>query len=278
MDHAEARDRLADALVAPGGLNAALSGDDPGATALRDHLAACPTCRAEADALATTGMLLAAAAPDDLPAPPEARERVLAAVRETGRPRAVQASVPEPVVAPIPPPASPGSATGPRDGGRRWRWPRLALPLAAGAMAVLLIAATLAAIDLGSQRDGTQRQLAAVVEVVSATGQILATPDHASLALTATDGTRGGTVLYSPSSGELAVWGRGLGETASTERYDCYVIHDGQAVPVGYMRMAGDLAYWVGNAPSGTPLGTPGDRFVVISSEAGSQPALSGTF
>lgn len=280
MDHAEARDRLAEALLTPGGLDAALLAGDQAAAELRNHLAGCAECRAEVDALDLTGLLLAAGAPDDLPAPPAARARILAAVHETGRPR------PVPVTATSPPPvaaslvAAPGAAAPPiaAPAAPRWRLPRLALPLAAGAMAVLLVAGALLVADLAGQRDRTQRQVAAVVEVVTATGQILATPDHASLALAAPDGARGGTVLYSPSSEQLVVWGRGLDEPASNERYDCYVIHGQQTIPVGYMHQAGDLAYWVGSAPPGTTLGTPGDRFVVISNEAGSEPALSGTF
>jgi hypothetical protein len=265
MDHAEARDRLADALLTPGGLDAALLADDPATAELRDHLAGCAECRAEVDALDMTGLLLATGAPDDLPAPADARARILATVKETGRPRPVPATVV--ATPPIAAPAAP-----------RWRLPRLALPFAAGAMAVLLIAGALLVADLAAQRDRTQRQVAAVVEVVAATGQILANPDHASLALSGPDGARGGTVLYSPSSEQLVVWGRGLDETAPGERYDCYVIHGDQTIPVGYMRQAGDLAYWVGSAPPGTSLGSPGDRFVVISNEAGSEPALSGTF
>src|SRR3989337_69242 len=90
MDHAEARERLADALLAPrdGGLEAALA--DPSATGLelRAHLAACAPCSRELDALRAMGALLATAAPDSLAAPPSLRERVMAAVGETGAPAA----------------------------------------------------------------------------------------------------------------------------------------------------------------------------------------------
>src|SRR3989304_3641184 len=77
MDHAEARERLADALLAPrdGGLESALA-------------AACAPCSRELDALRAIGALLATAAPDSLAAPPSLRERVMAAVGETGAPAA----------------------------------------------------------------------------------------------------------------------------------------------------------------------------------------------
>src|SRR3990172_353760 len=84
MDHAEARERLADALLAPrdGGLESALA--DPSATSvdLRAHLAACAPCSRELDALRAIGALLATAAPDSLAAPPSLRERVMAALGE----------------------------------------------------------------------------------------------------------------------------------------------------------------------------------------------------
>src|SRR3989337_2088229 len=90
MDHAEARERLADALLAPrdGGLEAALA--DPSATSVnfRAHLAACAPCSRELDALRAMGALLATAAPDSLAAPPSLRARVMAAVGETGAPAA----------------------------------------------------------------------------------------------------------------------------------------------------------------------------------------------
>src|SRR3972149_144596 len=90
MDPAEARERLADALLAPrdGGLEATLA--DPSATGveLRAHLAACAPCSPELEARRAIGALLATAAPDSLAAPPSLRERVMAAVGETGAPAA----------------------------------------------------------------------------------------------------------------------------------------------------------------------------------------------
>src|SRR3972149_5946189 len=71
MAPGEARERLADALLAPrdGGLEAALA--DPSATSvdLRAHLAACAPCSRELDALRALGALLATAAPHPRAAP-----------------------------------------------------------------------------------------------------------------------------------------------------------------------------------------------------------------
>src|SRR3972149_8563449 len=107
MAPGEARDRLADALLAPrdGGLEAALA--DPSATGveLRAHLAACAPCSRELDALRAIGALLATAAPDSLAAPPSLRERVMAAVGETGAPAAGPVP-PRPRRRPLPPGAA----------------------------------------------------------------------------------------------------------------------------------------------------------------------------
>src|SRR3970040_2923887 len=90
MNHAEPRERLADALLAPrdGGLESALA--DPSATGveLRAHLAACAPCSRELDALRAIGALLATAARHSLAGPASLRARVMAAVGETGAPAA----------------------------------------------------------------------------------------------------------------------------------------------------------------------------------------------
>src|SRR3972149_319561 len=90
MDHAEARERLADALLAPrdGGLEAGLAGSSATSGDLRAHPPAGPPCSRERAALRAMGALLAPAAPDSLAAPPSLRERVMAAVGETGAPAA----------------------------------------------------------------------------------------------------------------------------------------------------------------------------------------------
>src|SRR3972149_2068512 len=134
MDHAEARERLADALLAPrdGGLESALA--DPSATGveLRAHLAACAPCSRELDALRAIGALLATAAPDSLAAPPSLRERVMAAVGETGAPAA----------GPVPP-----------------RPRRRLLPLVAAMAAVgVLVAGLAGGLALVGQREGGDRE------------------------------------------------------------------------------------------------------------------------
>ncbi len=266
MDHAEVRDRLADALLAPGGLDALRADPGPEAVRVREHLAGCDACRGEAEALATTGALLAVASPDDLAAPPDARARILAAVRGTGTVRPVRTERP---AVPV---------TSPSGGGRPWRVPRLLAPLAAAGAVIALAGGMLLVADLAGQRDRAQAQLAALVEVATASGQVLAEPDHGQLALQTPAGQRGGTLLFGPTSGQLVVWSRALEPPRAGERYDCYLELAGQRTLVGWMHQAGEMAYWVGEVPAGTPVGIPGQRFLVVSGEDGGTPVLSGTF
>jgi anti-sigma factor RsiW len=84
MDHADVLDRLMTAFSEPGGL-ASLEADHSleGEELLR-HLETCDECRAELEAWQLTSVALAAATPDSLRAPAEARGRILAAVAANG--------------------------------------------------------------------------------------------------------------------------------------------------------------------------------------------------
>ncbi|MFI5261788.1 MAG: zf-HC2 domain-containing protein [Candidatus Limnocylindrales bacterium] len=268
MDHPEVRQRMADALAA--GLLPSLLEADPATlgdtshdetTALRAHLADCAACRSEAGALVTTGALLAVAAPDDVAAPVAARERILRSVREMG------------MVRPTSIPAEPAA---PR---RSWfpRW-RLAPVLAAAALSVILVGGVLVVADLGRQRDSARADVTALADLTTASGHILARPDHAQISLATASGTPAGMVVFSPSSGQLAVWSHSLNAAQAGARYDCYLERDGRLTVIGWMEQAGDVAYWVGQVPSGVTLGQAGDRFIVQADHPGASPVLSGTF
>ncbi|HTS14152.1 MAG TPA: hypothetical protein VMH24_00675 [Candidatus Sulfotelmatobacter sp.] len=270
MDHVEVRQWLADALA--GGLlpslldvpvtpGAGAGGDMVAADAARAHLASCPACRAEAGALVTTGALLAAATPDDVLAPVAARERILRSVRETGMVR-TQVATALPVV-----PQAPVR--------RRWR---LLPALAAAAMAVVIVGGLAMVGSIDQQASTAHAEVAALAELATASGHILARPDHAQLSLTAADGTTSGTIVFSPSSGQVAVWSLGLAGTASGTRYDCYLAHGSALTLIGWMDYAGNVAYWVGNVPAGVSLGRAGDRILVQAEAPGAAPAMSGTF
>jgi hypothetical protein len=271
MDHVEVRQWLADAL-ATGVLPSVL--DDPSATAqattggptdqtahdVRTHLATCEPCRVEAGALVTTGALLAAAAPDDVRAPIAARERILRSVRETGMVRDG---------APARPTSIPSAST------RRWR---LVPAFASAALAVVLVGGLITVGNVGQQRDNARAEVAALAELASASGHILARADHGQLPLSAPSGTSVGMVVFSPSSGQLAVWSRDLVSSTAGTRYDCYLAHGTALTLIGWMDSAGDVSYWVGQVPAGVMLGQASDRIVVQAEVPGATPVLSGTF
>ncbi len=279
MDHVEVRQWLADALAGgylPSVLEDPAAGTGPSgpstdqeADEARAHLAACGACSTEASALVTTGALLAAVTPDDVLAPVAARERILRTVRETGMVRVPTTSRPAPAAPVLP--AAPVAAP-PR---RRWR---LVPALASVAMAAIIVGGLVMVGTIGHQRDVAQAEVAALAELASANGHILARADHAQLPLTAADGTSAGMVVFSSSSGQLAVWSPVLAGMATGTRYDCFLVRGSSATLIGWMDAAGDVAYWVGHAPSGVTLGQAGDRIVVQADMPGAAPVLSGTF
>jgi hypothetical protein len=273
MDHVEVRQWLADALAA-GMLPSVLdepndpvpaTADGPTDHTARDaraHLATCEPCSVEAGSLVTTGALLAAAAPDDVLAPTAARERILRSVRETGMVRG-QVS------------AAARSAPTPSGVPRRWRF----VPaFASAALAVVLVAGLITVGNIGQQRDTARAEVAALAELASASGHILARSDHAQLPLSPVSGASAGIVVFSPTSGQLAVWSRDLAGAGSGTRYDCYLAHGASLTLIGWMDSAGDVSYWVGQVPTGVTLGQAGDRIVVQAEVPGATPVLSGTF
>ncbi|HXR27920.1 MAG TPA: hypothetical protein VN771_08635, partial [Candidatus Baltobacteraceae bacterium] len=233
---------------------------DEAAGEVRAHLAACEACRTEAGALVTTGALLAAATPDDVRAPEAARERILRSVRETGMVRR--------------PSTSRTVASAPA---ARSRW-RFVPALASVALAAVLVGGLVMVVNMGHQRDSARADVTALAELASASGHILARPDHAQLSLTGTDGTSTGMVVFSPSSGQVAVWSRGLAGSDTGTRYDCYLARGAVLTLIGWMDAAGNVDYWVGQVPAGITLGHPGDRIVVQADTPGAAPVLSGTF
>jgi len=283
MDHVEVRQWLTDALAggilpsvlddlaAPPGAGGAAA--DPAAEEVRAHLTACDACRAEAGALVTTGVLLAAATPDDVLAPVAARERILRSIHETGMVRVPAASRP-PVGAPAP--AAPLAGARPTDPARR-RW-RLVPALASVAMAAVIVGGLVMVGNMSHQRDVAQAEVAALGELASASGHILARPDHGQVPLVGADGTSMGMVVFSPSSGQVAVWSRDLAGMASGTRYDCFLVRGSSLTLIGWMDDAGNVAYWIGQAPAGLTLGHAGDRIVVQADAPGAAPVLSGTF
>lgn len=258
MEHAEVRERLADAIVWPreGGIDALLADAGRDGGRLRAHLAGCEPCRRELEALRFTGRLLEAAAPDSVTLSPEARPRILDGVRSSGIRRAGLARPSRPLI------PSPGPTRG--------------FTAVLAAAAVLLLAAGLGAgLVLLDQRDRAQQELAQLTGLADASRRVLADPAGVQLSLSGPTGQ--GTLLLAPTSGEVVVTAAGLPTLPAGQRYDCFIERAGVRTWVGWMRWTGDLAWWWGPTDAVARPGQPGDRFLVAPGPA-AEAVLAGGF
>lgn len=254
MDHAEGQQRLQDALLAPGKLDAVAADETPDGLRLSEHLASCAACRRELEALRETSALLALAAPDDLHAPPEARERVLRAVANTGAVR---------------------SRPAPWALGRRW--PPVASRLAMAAALGVLVVGAFVGLQLIAQRDQSTQQARELARLTAATDLLLRQQDLVRVTLLGAGGQPAGSLLQDPSEDRIVVVAQGLPAPPAGQRYGCYLERDGRRVEVGWMRLSGDLAYWAGPMAEPSDAGRSGDRFIVVVEDA-ETPVLEGTF
>ena len=249
MNHAEVRERLADALLSPrdGGLEAAVADASATGVELRAHLAACAPCSRELDALRAIGALLVVAAPDTLSASAAVRERVMTAVGEVDAPAA----------APIP-----------------LRPRRRVLPLVAAMAAVVVLVAGLAGgLALVGQRQEADQQVAELRELMAGTQAILADPASVRLDLAGPGGS--GSVLIGPTSGRLVALSSTLPALPAGERYECYVERGGVRTWIGWMHWSAGIAYWSGSVSGIALPWRPGDRFLVTKGRDG-LPVLVG--
>lgn len=276
MNHDEALELLELAAAERDGFERLAAGDRPEAAALAGHLAGCPSCRAEADALRRLAVVLETVLPE-LPAD-DLRDRTLAAVATLGRPRLAAAgsaspappdaasapmavSTPSAVVAtpaattapslpaaPAPPTAVPVDGGSPARLGPSRR--RSLLRLAAlAAAAVVAFGIGFAGGSVSREAELGQRALVvASLERLAVTSlAVAAAPDARTVALASADGRAAGWVLYSPQSRQLVVVARGL-EPPSRGELRCWVEIAGERTVVGRMVFADDLAYWAGPA------------------------------
>jgi hypothetical protein len=251
MDHAEAREALELAAVDPGGLDRLMAGDTPAAAAVAGHLAGCDACsvtlvRLRRDAGVVRDLVLTTP-------PPDLRARTLAFVAELGRPRlpAVEAAGGDAagvaIVAPEPP--GPVPAGRPAD--------RAALRWIAALAAVLVLAVAGTGLLLSTQRDGAIARLDAAVQrqadaigslsrITTRSLQVAAQPDAQSVALEGTATDQAGSIVFSPSSGDLVIVAEGLVEPPADREFRCWMEVDGERVPIGRMFFGGALAFWAG--------------------------------
>lgn len=307
MDHAEALERIEEAVAAPGGLARFAADPDAAAVAVREHVAGCPSCAAEWRAWSLVSLGLAAAAPDTLAPSPELRDRVLATA-------VARAPATSPARGPEarPSAAARANASPPTTSSRRGitfgpRRPRIATPAtaattSAGPTVRWLLVAAAAAVALfvaGAILGGrlapagpVPTQGTAVASPVAPRGDpgrvlaevalILQSTDHAMAALQTPEGDAGGVVVVSPGSDRLAVVSSVLDEPPAGTRYVCLVDRGGVQSQVGYMRWVPTsdgrgLAFWAGDATPGD-LGRSGDVFIVRLDAPDASPVLTGEF
>jgi hypothetical protein len=266
MDHAEVRERLESALLSPTKLQSLDADATPAGEALRAHVATCAACARELRALRETAALLAAAAPDDLVPPPEARDAVLRRIRETGVARAARSGRPEVRAIPTRMSASTRLAAA-------WRRLVAGSPLALAAALVLLVLGTALLGGLAAARDVSDREARELAAVAAATDRLLREPDSKKAVLRDLAGNAAGSVLYSPAMHQLVVISDALARPAEGEQYDCYVAHSGNRRKIGWMHFADGLAYWAGRVDPLTA--TSGAEMLFIVTRAG-QDVLQG--
>jgi hypothetical protein len=264
MEHAEAIEAIELAAVEPDGLVRLMAGDTPASAAVAGHLAGCPVCVAELGRIGRTSAIaheVIAAAPD-----PALKARTLAFVREVGIDRSAAPHLPEPLV---------------RVESRRPRppaWFRYAAIAAALAIAVGLGAA---GATLTRAPDTSGYEIAVLQGTAEATLRLQARPDVVRVDLTATAAGAGsaGTVLYSPSSGEIVMVASGLTQPADGFEHGCWMEVDGQKRRIGRMYAGGDLEAWAGPV-NGLADVVAGAQFgVSLAPKAGGAgtPLLTGT-
>ncbi len=314
MDHAEAMDRMAEAVAGAGGLTALVAAESPEAVALREHVRGCDPCSAEWRAWSVMSLGLAAAAPDDMRLRPGARDAILGAVMAhrpdpaapgltfpaggsavapgptiepaSGAPEATASPTVRPAIVPggrssrmggMSSAASRAARRDPTGGsGATWfRW------LALGAAAAVLIFVAGAAfgrpLGLGGGGAEPSRYGETRRALVVAAG-ILQGQGYNLAQLQTPEGAPGGFVAVSPGSGDLVVVSEALAPPPEGARYACLVVRDGEAKQVGYMRFDGSLAFWAGPVTDPVDVGLSGDVFQVQLDTPGSAPALTGTF
>lgn len=280
MDHADALELIEIAAAEPGGLERLAAGDTPEAAVVAGHLAGCASC---ADALVRTTRTaeLARAVIRELP-DPALRARTLAFVREVGRDRSgagATAAIPGSSVAGS---AAEAQAMEPLHVvavARRRRASWLVLGLAA-ALVVATIAGFTAGTVIRQPAPGVE-DVANAVAVMQATMSIAGRPDAVRIALApAGGGAAAGTVLFSPSGGQLAMVVTGMAPAPAGATYACWIESGGMRRRIGvvYADERTGVGSWAGPV-SGLDGLAPGSTFGVSLVTAGSQsgtPVLIG--
>ena len=256
MEHADALERIEIAAVEPDGLDRLMAGDTAEAAAIAGHLAGCPECTAELARIRRTSAIardVIRTAPD-----PALRARTLAYVQAAGVPRGAAAGAsPVPVsIPPSAPSAAPAGAPIPIDVARErlaMRRLRLAVAGLAAALVVTVAGGALLYRNAATQAQATHASQADQIAILDATNRatlrVTAQPDAQRVELAATSGAPAaaiGTLLFSPSTGELVAVASDLTPEAAGQEYGCWVEVNGVRTRLGKMYWAGELWTWAG--------------------------------
>ena len=299
MEHAEALERIEIAAAEPEGLERLMAGDTADAASIAGHLAGCPGCTAELARIrrtATVAREVIRTAPD-----PALRARTLAYVKAAGVPRGLRAdgAAAPPAVDELRPaaeaasgaarPASSSVTPVSIDAERPGRTAaRLRLAVTALAATLVIAIGTGAALyrNAAAEADAALQEKDAQIAVLEETSltsvRVSAQPDarQIELAAAAGAGDATGTLLFSPSGGELVAVATNLEPEREDQEYGCWVEVDGTRTRLGRMYWAGDLWAWagpvagLGDIPPGAtfgvslgPVGGGGDAAPVLTGE-----------
>jgi anti-sigma factor RsiW len=254
MEHSEARELLELAAVEPDGFDRLAAGDTAEAAAVAGHLAGCPECSAELERLRRSSAVIREVV--STMAPPELRERTLSLVAAVGRDRSVGATGGPVRVVGAPAtrstePVSIDAARTRRAGGvgRLGVW----VAAIAAVLVVGVVATQLLVIGPRDERIAAQNEdVNALAKAAAWSLSIQGASDAQRVALASTTGDDAmtGTIVYSPKTTHLVVLAQGLEKPPAGMEYRCWVESGGVRTPIGQMFFAGDVAYWVGEAPA----------------------------
>jgi hypothetical protein len=283
MNHAEAVELIEIAAAEPDGLERLAAGDTPEAAALVGHVAGCADCATEFETLRR----VAAAARETLADEPSPalRDRTLDYVAALGRERAggdaadaPRARPAERAAASSGSPPAPGTSSVPSTG-QRWTrpsWIALAAAVLVAAVAGGLIVGSVQRLSFESETSS----LYSLARVNEDALRIGAEPDAVTVALAGPPGAATlGSLVFSGTSGEIAVVASGLPEPQDGWEYRCWVETASSREVIGKMTLAEGLAYWAGPSDGLGDAG-PGTTFGVSLVEGGAasagEPVLLG--
>jgi hypothetical protein len=268
MDHAAAHERIEDLLLEPARLAGLGTSSDSEDLALREHLDACPACRADLEAWRSVQRRIAGALPPSLgearaavepvDVPPSLRTAVAAAIRADAAAASSQGAT---------------AAAAPATRQPRRREPVARTWLALAASLVVLVGATVMTVDQAGRRAAAEAEAAALATLAAAMDEVLAA-QHKIVTLRHPDGAAAGSISWSRH--DWVVLTKALPAPAAGQTYLCWLEDGGRSVPVGEMEFAGGTAYWVATLDDWQTWEIEDTTRFVVSLEHGNPPSRTG--